>query len=279
MKLRHRSFLFGLAALLSVVGPVFAAGPQLGLQAWTCRHQTFEQAVATAERHGIKYLELTPKLLPADSSREELLRKKACLEAHGVVAYSFGVNHAGLDQKANRKLFEIAKLMGMKLIVVEPTNLAAWDNLEALVKEYDIRLAIHNHGAGTPYGDPATVRKVLAARDPRIGVCLDIGWVTAAGFDAATVFKSYGDRVYDMHLKDKQVTLSADGKRLVHDCIIGEGQANFRGLFAEIARTGWSGVMAIESDQRADEVPPDTIIAEGRRFFQQSVAALGRDQP
>src|SRR5436190_10352640 len=149
-----------------------------------------------------------------------------------------------MDKEANRKLFEFAKLMGMKVIIVEPKKMEEWDNLEALVKEYNIKLAIHNHGTGSVYGDPATVKQVLASRDRRIGVCLDIGWVTAAGFDAAAVFRDYGaDRVYDMHLKDKKVEKDPAGKPVVLDVENGTGQANFAALFAEIKKSKWSGVM------------------------------------
>src|ERR1044071_6459794 len=176
------------------------AGPKLGLQTWTCRNMTFDQVVDFAVKHDIKYLELIKAHMDPTAPKEETLRKKAILDQKGLVAYSFGVNGTSMDKEANRRLFEFAKLMGMKVIIVEPKNMAEWDNLEQLVKEYDIKLAIHNHGKGTAYGDPATVKKVLAERDHRIGVCLDIGWVTAAGFDAAEIFREYGaDRVYDMH--------------------------------------------------------------------------------
>ena len=164
---------------------------------------TFDQVVAFATKHGIKSIQFIKSHLDPTAPAEESLRKKAVLEANGLTAYTFGVNGTSMDKEANRKLFEFAKLMGIKVIIVEPKNLAEWDNLEALVKEYDIKLAIHNHGKGSVYGDPATVQKILAARDRRIGVCLDIGWITAAGFDAAKVFREYGDRVFDMHLKDK----------------------------------------------------------------------------
>ena len=77
---------------------------------------------------------------------EETLRKKAVLDKHGLVCYTFGVNPTSMDKEKNRKLFEFAKLMGIKMIVVEPKDMAEWDDLEALVKEYDIKLCIHNHG-------------------------------------------------------------------------------------------------------------------------------------
>jgi L-ribulose-5-phosphate 3-epimerase len=89
----------------------------------------------------------------------------------------------------------------MEFLVVEPKRFAQWDNLEELAREYEIKLAIHNHRIDSTYGDPSIVKKILAGRDQRIG-CLNVVWVTAAGFDVAQVFRNYGDRVFDIRLKD-----------------------------------------------------------------------------
>jgi sugar phosphate isomerase/epimerase len=149
--------------------------------------------------------------------------------------------------------------------------MAEWDNLEQLVKEYDIRLAIHNHGRGTVYGDPATVKQVLAERDRRIGVCLDVGHVVGAGFDAAEVFRGYGDRVYDIHFKDKTVQTDAKGKATPVDTEIGRGNTNYPALFAEIRKSGWSGVMAIETDSKAFAEDPNRLVAEAKKYFREQV--------
>jgi L-ribulose-5-phosphate 3-epimerase len=248
------------------------SGPKLGIQTWTCRNMTFDQVVEFAVKHDIKYLELIKAHMDPTAPKEETLRKKAILDQKGLVAYSFGVNGTSMDKEANRKLFEFAKLMGMKVIIVEPKNMAEWDNLEQLVKEYDIKLAIHNHGKGTVYGDTETVKKVLASRDRRIGVCLDIGWVTAAGFDAAKVFAEYGaDRIFDLHFKDKVTETSADGKLTATDTEIGKGQANYAGLFAEIKKSRWSGVMAIETDSKAFAEDPNRLVSEAKQFFAASL--------
>ncbi len=244
-----------------------AGGPKLGLQTWTCRNMNFDQVVEFAVKHGITHLEMIKAHLDPLAPKEESLRKKAILDAKGLTAYSFGVNGTSMDKEKNRQLFEFAKLMGMKVIIVEPKNMAEWDNLEQLVKEYDIKLAIHNHGTGTVYGDPATVKKVLAERDRRIGVCLDVGWVTAAGFDAAEVFRSYGDRVYDMHFKDKVTDVDAKGKTVATDTEIGKGKSNYKGLFAEIKKAKWSGVMAIETDSKAFAEDPNRLVSEAKAFF------------
>ena len=246
-------------------------GPQLGLQSWTCRNMSFDEVVAFADKHKIKYLQLIAKHIDPNGPREESLRKKAVLDKHGLVCYTFGVAGTSNNKEENRKLFEFAKLMGIRMIIVEPKAMSEWDNLEELVKEYDIKLAIHNHGTGTVYGDPATVKGVLAARDPRIGVCLDIGWITAAEFDAAKVFREYNGRVFDMHMKDKRVDKSGE-KPVVLDVEIGTGQANYKELFAEIAKAKWSGVMAIETDNAGFAADPNRLVAEAVKFFKANAA-------
>ncbi len=262
-----------LAAFVAISGGLQAAapapvkGPVLGLQTWTCRNMKFDEVVAFAVKHN-KYLQLIAAHMDPAAPKEETLRKKAILDKAGLVAYTFGVAGTSMDKEKNRQLFEFAKLIGAKLIIVEPKEMAIWDNLEQLVKEYDIKLAIHNHGKGSVYGDPATVKQILAKRDARIGVCLDVGWVTAATFDAAAVFKDYGaNRVFDMHFKDKVYETAADGKITATDTEIGKGKANYQGLFAEIKKSGWSGVLAIETDSKAFAEDPNRLVSEAKAYF------------
>jgi sugar phosphate isomerase/epimerase len=241
-------------------------GVQLGLQSWTCRNMTFEQVVDFAGKHGITQVQFIPNHFGTKATPEEALRRKALLDERGLTGYTFGVVQMGVNKEDNRRYFDFARLMGVKMIIVEPKDQAAWDNLEELVREYDIKLAIHNHGRGTVYGDPETVKRVLATRDSRIGVCLDIGWVTAAGFDAAEVFRGYGDRVFDLHFKDKRTEL-VDGKSVSVDTEIGQGDANYDALFAEIKKSRWSGVLAIETDSKAFSEDPNRLVAEAKTFF------------
>src|SRR6185295_5626649 len=220
MKLSTRLWLAILCgSLLGLAGPTQAADgkPPVGIQTWTLRNMSFDEVVDFCVGHKIKYVQMISKHIDPFGTPEETMRKKAVLDKNGLVCYTFGVNGTGMDKEKNRKLFEFAKLMGIKIIVVEPKNMAEWDNLEELVKEYDIKVAIHNHGKGTPYGDPETVKGILKARDKRIGVCLDVGHVTGAGFDAAKVFTEYEGRVYDIHLKDKKTVTDANGKKQIDD--------------------------------------------------------------
>ena len=265
MKLSLRFFSLLVVSLLFTAA--VKAHPQLGLQTWTCRHMSFEEVVQFAAKQGITQLELFKGHIDPAAPKAENLRKKAFLEKHGVTAYSIGVSGTTMDKEENRQLFETAKLFGMKVIVIEPKDQAQWDVLEELVREYDIKLAVHNHGTGTVYGNPATVKHVLAERDERIGVCMDIGWVTAAGFDANEIFINYGDRVFDMHMKDKRLD-GEDGKGRPLDTMIGLGNSNYLQLFDSIRASDWSGVMAIETDSPEFQKDPTEFVSRAKVFFE-----------
>jgi sugar phosphate isomerase/epimerase len=240
---------------------------QLGIQTWTLRNLKFDEVVEFAKKHGIKNLQMIGNHMDPKAPIEETKRKKAILDAAGLKVYTFGVAGTSLDKEDNRKLFEFAKLLGIKVIVVEPNDYKIFDNLEELVKEYDIRIAIHNHGIRSLYGNPAVVRALIKHRDPRIGVCMDAGWITSTGMDPTKVFKEYDGRVYDIHLKDKRVEKTA-GEDVSFDTNIGEGQGKLDTLLAELKRTSWPGVLAIETDSPDFARNPDDFVAKARSFVE-----------
>ena len=138
MKLHpHLSLLtLALAALLTTSARAADYEPKVGLQTWTCRGMKFDEMVAFAEKHQLKYIQAIGSHIDPNGAPEESKRKKAILEEKGLTCYTFGVAGTSADKEKNRKLFEFAKLMGIKVIVVEPKNDAAtWDSLEELVKE------------------------------------------------------------------------------------------------------------------------------------------------
>lgn len=262
-----------LCAAVAVAGVLLgssaaAAGyePVVGLQTWTCRNMKFDDVVAFAVKHKLKQIQMIGSHMDPNAAPEDTRRKKAILDANGLVCYTFGVAGTSPDKEKNRKLFEFAKLVGCKLIVVEPKNdKALWDGLEELVKEYDIKLAIHNHGKDSVYGTPEKVWSVLKNRDKRIGVCMDVGHITGAGFDAAAEFRDYQGRVYDIHLKDKKVE-TVDGKSVMLDVKVGTGQANYKGLLAELKKANWDGVMAIETDNGTFAKDPTEFVTTAIEF-------------
>ena len=257
----RRGILSGLILLTSL--SALAADYKLGVQTWTLRNLDFEQVVEFCSKHKLEYLQVIANHLDPKAPVKETLRKKAILDRHGLKVYTFGVAGTSMDKEENRKLFEFAKLMGIKVIVVEPRDYRILDNLEELVKEYDIKIAIHNHGIKSAYGNPFVVRNLIMHRDPRMGVCLDVGWITSARFDAGKVFRDYKGRVFDIHLKDKQVNNTENGD-VATPAGIGEGDCNYKSLFAALREANYDGVLAIETDANLKD--PKDFVVNAKKF-------------
>lgn len=235
--------------------------PKLGLQVWTCRNQSFEEMVEFTSDHRISRIQIYKTHVdPADSGEVNLAKLKF-MQEKGVVPYSM-YDGANGSAEQDREVFELARLYGMEFIVLEPKNQNKWPSLLKLSKEYGIKIAVHNHGRGTVYGD-ADVVKGLLGKYEDLGVCLDVGWATAAGYDAAKLFREYGDRVLDIHFKDKRL----EGEEII-DTMPGEGAVNFQGLFKAIAETDWSGTMAIETDSKEFAASPGSLVERTAAFFE-----------
>ena len=263
-----------IASALALAAGALPAGaadykPTVGIQTWTLRNLSFDQVVAFAKKHGIKQLQMIGNHMDPKAPLEETKRKKAILDEAGLTVYTFGVAGTSMDKEENRKLFEFAKFMGIKVIVVEPGDYKILDNLEELVKEYDIKIAIHNHGITSLYGNPAVVQQLIKHRDARMGVCLDAGWIASTRMDVAKVFRNYNGRVYDIHLKDKKVTNTPNGD-VATDTEVGQGDANYKGLFEELKKANWNGVMAIETDSQGFAGAPDPFVEAAMKFVDKS---------
>ena len=238
------------------------------MQTWTLRNLNFDQMVEFCVKHDIKYLQIIANHVDPKAPREEIQRKKEILEKNGLIPYTFGVAGTSLDKEENRKLFEFAKFMGMKMIVVEPNDFKIVDILEELAKEYQIRVVIHNHGIHSLYGNPLVVRNLIKHRDPLIGVCMDAGWIASARLNPDKVFKEYEGRVYDIHLKDKYVECTDQGDRAT-DTFLGEGDANLTALLQTLQEARWNGVIAIETDKNLKD--PTEHTEKALRFIKSNL--------
>ena len=243
-------------------------GIKVGMQTWTLRNLNFDQMVEFCVKHDIKYLQIIANHVDPKAPREEIQRKKEILEKNGLIPYTFGVAGTSLDKEENRKLFEFAKFMGMKMIVVEPNDFKIVDILEELAKEYQIRVVIHNHGIHSLYGNPLVVRNLIKHRDPLIGVCMDAGWIASARLNPDKVFKEYEGRVYDIHLKDKYVECTDQGDRAT-DTFLGEGDANLTALLQTLQEARWNGVIAIETDKNLKD--PTEHTEKALRFIKSNL--------
>jgi sugar phosphate isomerase/epimerase len=217
-------------------------GIKLGIATYSLR--SFDRAKAIemlkalqAPWISIKDVHLSQKIAP-----EEVRAGAKEFEAAGLKIMSGG----NIDLKENtieglRPHFEYAKNAGMGIMVCAPTH----DNIkqiETLVKEYNIKIAIHNHGPeDKQYPTPQSVLEVVRNLDPRCGLCMDIGHSARTGVDVVKTIADAGSRLLDMHVKDlKDLSVKES------QCDVGDGAMPFPAIFKQLKKMNYQGCVNLE---------------------------------
>src|SRR5271165_5859765 len=140
--------------------------------------------------------------------------------AGGLTLTAAGTIYFAKDDDADmRPKFEYVKAAGIPLIVAGPTP-ETLGRLERFAREYDLKIAIHNHGPEDKYfPSPLDALKSVKGMDARMGICLDVGHTARAGTDVPEAIREVGPRLYDMHMKD---LVYADSKWT--QVAVGDGQ-------------------------------------------------------
>jgi sugar phosphate isomerase/epimerase len=222
-------------------------GWKLATQAWTFRDRTAFEAIETAQRLGLKYIELYPgqalskdqpkAQVGPDLSQEQRAELRRKLAASGVMVVAFGVVNPGSDEAAVRRIFDFARDMGIRTITCEPADKAAWDVVEKLANEYSIDAACHNHPKPSKYWNPDTVLEAINGRGPRVGACADVGHWPRSGLTPVDCLKKYQGQIKSLHFKDIRNNL---------DQPWGTGDSDARAMLKELRRQGFQGVISLE---------------------------------
>jgi sugar phosphate isomerase/epimerase len=230
----------------------------LGLASYSLRTFSLETALDMGVRCGFTHIALKSMHLPLDSDPETLRNASALCRQKGIELYGGGVIYMKTKEQVDQA-FEYAKGAQMKIIIGVP-SLELLDYAEEKVKAYDIKIAIHNHGPGDEiYPSPEHVFKKIKDRDPRMGLCIDIGHTVRMGRNPAQDLKTYFDRVFDVHLKDVNIA-AADGS----GCIMGRGVIDLPNFITSAVQLGYQGVLAIEYE--AEENDPLAGLAESAGY-------------
>ncbi len=243
-------FCVGLAFL--VHQSAFAAenpypGFNVGAQSYCFRNFDLDGALKNTQELGLKNIEFFRKHASHEMTPEQVKEVQAKVKAAGLNVVAYGVEDFGANEEANEKIFKFAKEMGIGIISANPAK-ESFDSLEKLVKKYDIKIAIHNHGPGSRYSSLEDVLNAVKGRDERIGACLDNGHFQRSGVDGADAVRKLGKRVHAVHLKD----LDKDNR----DQILGNGVGNIPAIMKALKEVGFSGPLNLEYEIEADNPVP-----------------------
>jgi len=205
--------------------------------------------------------------MPLASTPEERRAVAARFKAAGITPLSVGVITMEDDPAGIRSAFEYARDLGVPTIVCSPRP-GAMARLDAMVDEFDIRLAIHNHGPEDKhFPSPYDVWKAVEGRDRRIGLCLDVGHTARAKVDPAEAIRRCRERLYDVHLKDMagtapdSVTVEA-----------GRGVLDLAAILRALVDIRYAHLMSFEYEK--DETDPLPGLAESVGYARGLLAAM-----
>lgn len=256
------------AAILPLVGnasttvkPVAESKHPLtvGIAGYTFKSFSIDQSIAMMKRIGVSNLSLKDIHLPVNSTDAQISDAMAKFKAGGINIYTVGVIYMKTKDAVDAA-FAYAKKLGVNMIVGVP-NYELIEYSEQKVKEYDIKLAIHNHGPEDAlYPAPGDVYDRIKNLDARIGMCIDIGHSLRAGTLPEKAIKMYKDRLFDLHIKDIN-TAAREGKGIE----FGRGVIHFDEVIESLRKVKFNGVCSIEFEKDMNDPLPG--IAESVGYF------------
>lgn len=238
--LDRRSFLWAALATLSMVTRrLEAAGfeQKLGVQSYSFRRFTFEQALDMLTKLGLRSIEPYGAHLAPEATGDQADMARELLERFGVAPSAYGVVGFDADSDKSRNVFEFASRFGIGVLSADPAP-ESFDHLEVLCEEFEIEIAIHNHGKGHRYVGLDDLMSATRGRNRFIGVCLDTGHALRTGEVPHEMLRRLGDRVHGVHLKD----WVAGGEERT----LGDGDIDLEAVASALREISFSGPVSIE---------------------------------
>lgn len=254
-------------AASSVPDPAYYGGFKMAIQSYSLRTYPVDVALEKTRQLGLKYWESFDRHLPMTSDAARIAEYKGKLGSNGIELLAYGVVRFGADGAARRRVFEFAKAVGLHSISADPEP-AALDNLDKLVEEYGIAIAIHNHGPRARYDKIDDCLRAMKDHHRLIGACVDTGHYLRSNEDPVAAVKAFGTRTYGVHVKDVKTTPA--GKKQF--CVLGEGDLKLVDLLKLLRQLSFQGALSLEYEESEKNPMPD--IEQCLRVMRAGVAKL-----
>ena len=247
---------------------------KLGLASYTFRNFTRAQLIGFMKQLNVTDLNAkdVKDHLPTDPAREA--QAVSDYTAASIKLHAAGAIYFDKDEDDDiRSKFEYCKRAGIRVIVAGDPSPASLPRVEKFVKEYDIRIAIHNHGPEDKlWQSPLDILKLVKNMDPRIGCCIDVGHTARAGTDVVEAIHEVGPRLFNMHIKDL-----ADMHVKESQVAVGEGRMPVRGIFEALIATNYEGFVDLEYEIHADDPMPG--VTSSFAYMRGVLAGMGYRSP
>lgn len=208
-------------------------GIVLGLQTYSFRDRSLEDAIAAMTQLGVKSCELweghvEPRALKwkagqtseeAKSKNEQLKKWRESLSMDDIkvikskfdragitiLAYNCGIKD-NISDSALDLVFRIAETLGVGAITTSAT-VSVMKRADVYARRYKMIIAMHNHShteKPNEFSSPDSFARGMEGLSKYIWINLDIGHFAAANFNAADYLLQHHKRIFCIHIKDRK---------------------------------------------------------------------------
>jgi len=224
---------------------------KVGVASYSFRKLSVDDTIKALQQLDLHYISIKDFHLSLKSNADERKALVAKFVAAGITPLSCGNITMENNESSIREAFQYAADAGIPTIVCSP-HPDSMPLLDKMVKEYDIKLAIHNHGPEDKrFPSPYDAWKAVERYDKRMGLCIDVGHTARAKADPAEAIIKCKDRLYDLHFKDIDTT---DPKGTTVPG--GRGVLNLPSILKALKKINYSHLVSIEYENAPDNPVP-----------------------
>ena len=228
-------------------------GFKMGIQSYSMRGFKLDKAIEECKKLQLFYWESFKDHLPVTTVPGEIAKQKELLDANGIKLLAYGVLSFDENETKAREYFDYAKAVGIETLSANPKKTEeTFKLLDKLVEEYQINIAIHNHGPKADYDKIDDVVNAVKDHHPRVGACVDTGHYLRSSESPVEAIERLKGRVYGCHLKDVKDTKVFK--------ILGEGDLDVLGCLKALKAQDYQHVLALEYEEHPENPVPDLEI-------------------
>jgi sugar phosphate isomerase/epimerase len=199
-------------------------GVQVGAQSYSFRDRPLDAAIDAMRQVGLGFVELTSRhLQPADPEAakawrgspglDEIRRVRRKFDDAGIVlvAYTYNIRDDFTDAEIEQG-FKVAEALGVTTLNTS-TKVSTAARIDRIAREHRMVTGLHNHASMVPndFSTPDDFKTAMEGRSKYLRVNLDIGHLTAAGFDPVAFLEQHHAAITTIHVKDRK--RNRDGKQ------------------------------------------------------------------
>ena len=220
-----------------------------------------------------------------DPASHKDCRKRALRAAHLLAAA--GGDQAFLILSDDNATVEVRTENAGRIRPEHSLNRLQWADLiagaeliaRAVQDETGLRTTFHHHGGGY-IETPGEVEELLERSDPELlGLCLDTGHYAFGGGVPDQAIRSYGDRIWHIHLKDFDPTIASRSREENWDYLetlrkgvfseLGKGAVDFPAVLSALQTIDYDSWIVVEQDLFPGTGTPRESALRNRAYLRQ----------